>query len=109
MTFHTRLSFSVLQYWHPCEVKENLVELDPYNTYVDSASAAPFCLNRHPRLLAQISLSAQFCSCVQLHHLLCLLRFVLRGISTRNVFNRVLGRKSRREVSARGWHCLFDF
>jgi len=23
-----------LQYWHPCEVQENLTELDPYNTCV---------------------------------------------------------------------------
>jgi hypothetical protein len=30
-----------LQYWHPCEVKENLTELDPYNTCASAVAVRP--------------------------------------------------------------------
>jgi hypothetical protein len=47
-TLRSRLIPS-LQYWHPCEVQENLTELDPYNSCVKS-----FFLSPAPPLLSAL-------------------------------------------------------
>jgi hypothetical protein len=89
----TPLLIVSLQYWHPCEVQENLTELDPYNTC--APTLLPSSRSRHapPCQVPQscknnsFPFSSQVCHHRELLHVLRLLRPVLCRIPTRDVFD----------------------